>query len=107
MRLPMLRRPCASRRNRAQSLGACARFCADLLSKDYKTGKSTVELKTKTPAGLVRAAATRPAGLQPLAPVRPLVPLDNITAASAARTTEGQVARAGVRREKTDVEPAL
>ena len=58
------------------SRGARARFCADLLSKDYKTGKSTVELKTKTPAGLVRAAATRPAGEPPGNPNRASVCAD-------------------------------
>ena len=58
------------------SVVARARFCADLLSKDYKTGKSTVELKTKTPAGLVRAAATKPAGEPPGNPNRASVCAD-------------------------------
>ena len=52
-------------------------------------------------------AAARPAGLQPLAPVREMVPLDDVTAARAARITQRQVAHAGVRRETADVEPAL
>ena len=46
---------------------------------------STTATRTRASAGSARRAA----------------------AARAARTTEGQVARAGVRREETDVEPAL